>query len=122
MPVRRSEIFMVESLSSIADSLEEHLRKLQDERDTALQTVDHIEAEVQKIESAIRMLLGEQRPRAKPGRKKQGITGPQVTALVERVLHEEGPLGEPEVKARVLERASNEGKSGKGLTSFSARS
>ena len=88
------------TLSLVADTLRVELKKLVDQRDTALRTVDHMEQEIRRVETAISVLIGEKVPKKKGPKK--GLNGVEVTALVERVLHQEGPLTQPKLRERVL--------------------
>ncbi len=101
-------------LAPVVEALKKERTRLEGQHGTALITVDHLEAEIRKVEGAIAALLGEKQPRKKPGRKR-GLNGAQVTALVERVLAHEGPLKEPDLKEKVNQRAEDEGQSKLGL-------
>ena len=101
------------SVSGIVDQLEREVRKLKEQRDTTLRTVHHIEAEIRKVEQAIGALTGKDL-HGSDGRRK-GLSGIEVTALIERVLQEEGRMTEPRLRERLAERASAEGRSRAGL-------
>ncbi len=105
---------MGSNFADILTKLEDEQRRLRGQHETASRTVHHIEAELGKIEQAISVLMGRVPPRGRAGRKK-GLKGPEVVSLIERVLHEEGPMGEPQLRSKLGEKASAEGRSKAGL-------
>ncbi len=102
------------NFAEILTKLEEEQKRLRGQHETASRTVHHIEAELGKIEQAISVLMGRTPAKGRPGRKK-GLKGPEVVSLIERLLHEEGPLEEPQLRTRLGDKASAEGRSKAGL-------
>ena len=99
---------MERNLSSILDSLKSQQDRLKAQRESAVQTVGNLEAELRKVQRAIAALLGEQPPRRRSPRGR-GVNGDQMRAMVEDVLRVEGPLPEPVLKERIDARAASDG-------------
>ncbi len=105
---------MQPTVSTIVEQLQREMKKLQEQRDTAMRTVHHIESELRRVAQAVSALMGKTAPARADGRRK-GLSSDEVVSLIERVLTEDGRLTEPRLKARLAEKATTEGRSRAGL-------
>ncbi len=108
---------MGEKLSAILEDLRNEKTRLAEQRESVHTTVDHLEAGILKVDTAIAALLGEEKPK-RPRRKTSGgggLKGPQILALTERVLKDHGALTQPKLREKVVERAIQEGNTAKGI-------
>ena len=107
---------MGDKLSAILEQLKNERARLSEQREAVLTTINHLEAEILKVDSAVAALLGEAKPK-RPRRKSGGggLKGPQILALTERVLKDHGALTQPKLREKVVERAIQEGNTAKGI-------
>lgn len=101
-------------LQTIHEQLRDERTRLQGQLETARRTVQHLEAEVDRVDHAMAALRGEVSARTTRGRKR-ALTGAEVGMLIEQILAEEGRQTEKKLKEKISERVAAQGRSRQGI-------